>query len=109
MFEDANGRASVQKIMCSRVYHINVVLRLRTNALGRAKRSFHKEKAMQLQRARVIMNQNGIQRLEAANEAVTLHATLLRDSRLHMHMAPPHLAMPSILGRKSTNDQQQQA
>ena len=41
----------VQKIVCARVYHINVVLRIRTSLQDAAKDQAYKEKSLQIQRS----------------------------------------------------------
>ena len=40
----------VQKIQCARVYHINVVLRIRTSVQDTCKDKAYKEKSLQIQR-----------------------------------------------------------
>ena len=40
----------VQKIQCARVYHINVVLRIRTSVQDTNKDKAYKEKSLQIQR-----------------------------------------------------------
>ncbi len=40
----------VQKIQCARVYHINVVLRIRTSVQDTRKDKAYKEKSLQIQR-----------------------------------------------------------
>ncbi|KAK9837379.1 hypothetical protein WJX84_001409, partial [Apatococcus fuscideae] len=52
-----------EKIKCARVYHINLVLRVRTRLAGG-----HDDRSMQIHRARIIMDKNGIKRLEAADQ-----------------------------------------
>ena len=42
----------VQKIQCARVYHINVVLRIRTSVQDTRKDKAYKEKSLQIQRYR---------------------------------------------------------
>ncbi len=41
----------VQKIQCARVYHINVVLRIRTSVQDTRKDKAYKEKSLQIQRS----------------------------------------------------------
>lgn len=41
----------VQKIQCARVYHINVVLRIRTSLQDTRKDQAYKEKSLQIQRS----------------------------------------------------------
>lgn len=41
----------VRKIVCSRVYHINVVLRIRTSVQDTGKDQAYKEKSLQIQRS----------------------------------------------------------
>lgn len=41
----------VRKIVCARVYHINVVLRIRTSVQDTGKDQAYKEKSLQIQRS----------------------------------------------------------
>lgn len=45
-----DGSMQVQKILCARVYHINVVLRIRTSVQDTRKDKAYKEKSLQIQR-----------------------------------------------------------
>ncbi|KAA6417643.1 MAG: hypothetical protein FRX49_12435 [Trebouxia sp. A1-2] len=93
---DPRGRKYAQQVQCARVYHINVVLRIRTSTQDRVRDRPYKEKSMQIQRARVIMDQDGIKRLEATDDSVHLKS----DRRaLHRLSTPEWLAdvhMPSM-------------
>ena len=46
-----DGSLQVQKVQCARVYHINVVLRIRTSLQDTRKDKAYKEKSMQIQRS----------------------------------------------------------
>ena len=46
-----DGSMQVQKIQCARVYHINVVLRIRTSLQDTRKDQAYKEKSLQIQRS----------------------------------------------------------
>lgn len=93
---DPRGRKYAQQVQCARVYHINVVLRIRTSTQDRVSDRAYREKSMQIQRARVIMDQDGIKRLEATDDSVHLKS----DRRaLHRLSTPEWLAdvhMPSM-------------
>lgn len=45
-----DGSMQVQKIQCARVYHINVVLRIRTSVQDTRKDKAYTEKSLQIQR-----------------------------------------------------------
>ena len=47
---DEDGSMQVQKIQCARVYHVNVVLRIRTSVQDTRKDKAYKEKSLQIQR-----------------------------------------------------------
>lgn len=47
---DPRGRKYAQQVQCARVYHINVVLRIRTSTQDRVRDRPYKEKSMQIQR-----------------------------------------------------------
>lgn len=46
-----DGSMQVQKVQCGRVYHINVVLRIRTSLQDTRKDQAYKEKSLQIQRS----------------------------------------------------------
>lgn len=45
-----DGSVQVQKVQCARVYHINVVLRIRTSVQDVRKDKSYREKSLQIQR-----------------------------------------------------------
>ncbi|KAL0051470.1 hypothetical protein WJX82_008099 [Trebouxia sp. C0006] len=97
-----DGSMQVQKIQCARVYHINVVLRIRTSVQDTRKDKAYKEKSLQIQRARIIMDQSGIKRLEATDDSVHLSADRHAVSpgpvwRPDVHMSAMHLPIMSML------------
>lgn len=47
---DPRGRKYAQQVQCARVYHINVVLRIRTSTQDRVSDRAYREKSMQIQR-----------------------------------------------------------
>ena len=47
---DGRGRKYVDQVQCARVYHINVVLRIRTSTQDSVRGKDYKEKSMQIQR-----------------------------------------------------------
>ncbi|DBA99968.1 TPA: hypothetical protein ACH3X1_013841 [Trebouxia sp. C0004] len=97
-----DGSMQVQKIQCARVYHINVVLRIRTSVQDTRKDKAYKEKSLQIQRARIVMDQSGIKRLEATDDSVHLSADRHAVSpgtvwRPDVHMSAMHLPKMSVL------------
>lgn len=46
----ADGSVQVQKVQCARVYHINIVLRIRTSLQDVRKDKAYREKSLQIQR-----------------------------------------------------------
>ena len=60
-----NGCSEVEKVKCARVYHLNLVLRVKTRDLpddGQDIRDTNK--VMHMERARLVVNRKGILRLE---------------------------------------------
>ena len=47
---DSDGSMHVQKVQCARVYHINIVLRIRTSVQDVRKDKSYREKSLQIQR-----------------------------------------------------------
>ena len=47
---DSEGRKYAEQVQCARVYHINVVLRIRTSTQGKVSNKAYKEQSMQIQR-----------------------------------------------------------
>ena len=45
-----DGSLQVQKVQCARVYHINIVLRIRTSLQDVHKDKAYREKSLQIQR-----------------------------------------------------------
>ena len=51
-----SGRKYAEQVQCARVYHINVVLRIRTSTQDRVSDRAYKEKSMQIQRYAAVMS-----------------------------------------------------
>ena len=47
---DARGYKHAEQVQCARVYHINIVLRIRTSTQNKVSNRPYKEKSMQIQR-----------------------------------------------------------
>ncbi|KAK9863198.1 hypothetical protein WJX84_002124 [Apatococcus fuscideae] len=89
----AASGSHAEKIRCARVYHINLVLRVRTRIAD-----VQDDRSMQIHRARIIMDKNGIKRLEAADQQ--LHYQGRRQS---VHVPLPTLpAMPAFVRMTSS-------
>ena len=61
--------AQVKKVKCARVYHLNLVLRVKTRSLpddGQDVRDTNK--VMHMERARLVVNRQGIVRLQPLGE-----------------------------------------
>ena len=55
----------VEKVKCSRVYHLNLVLKLKSRNLPDSQQDARDaNKTMQIERVRLVVNQTGILRLE---------------------------------------------
>ena len=50
MSTDFRGRKYAEQVQCARVYHINVVLRIRTSTQDKVRNRAYREKSMQIQR-----------------------------------------------------------
>lgn len=50
MCTDAGGHKYVDQVQCARVYHINVVLRIRTSTQDSIRGTDYKEQSLQIQR-----------------------------------------------------------
>ena len=60
------SKSGVKKIKCARVYHLNLVLRVKTRGLpDRNQDARNTNKVMHMERARLVVNQQGIQRLQS--------------------------------------------
>ncbi|CAL8462889.1 g2423 [Coccomyxa elongata] len=62
---DSTGALGVNEVQTARVYHVNSVLELRTQGPN-------PEKAMQLEKMRIVMDRSGIKRLEACEDNALL-------------------------------------
>lgn len=84
----ADGSVSVCSVPCARVYHINIVLRVRAQSMVSATATgLGGQKLMQMQKVRVIMNRDGVCRLEPAGSILlakptkkSIKTTLSRNS-----------------------------
>lgn len=50
MSTDFRGHKYAEQVQCARVYHINVVLRIRTSTQDKVSNRAYREKSMQIQR-----------------------------------------------------------
>ena len=48
---DSKGHKYAEQVQCARVYHINVVLRIRTSTQDKVRNKDYREKSMQIQRS----------------------------------------------------------
>ena len=91
--------ARVKQVKCARVYHLNLVLRVKTRNLPDAEQDVRDtNKVMHMERARLVVNQQGILRLQSLGEltSVFLHQAwvdsimqtgpILRGARLPYHL-----------------------
>ncbi|BDA48116.1 hypothetical protein COCOBI_11-3740 [Coccomyxa sp. Obi] len=65
LFRDSSRALGVNEVQTARVYHVNSVLELRTQGPN-------PEKAMQLEKMRIVMDRSGIKRLEACENNALL-------------------------------------
>lgn len=60
-----DGLPRVKKIHCARVYHFNMILRIKTRNLPESQQDVRDtSKVMHMERARLVVNQQGILRLQ---------------------------------------------
>lgn len=71
---DPCGVCRAQKVKCARVYHLNLVLRVRATQLAACSDDGEASKLMRLEKARLVVNKKGILRLEPLGEPSELRA-----------------------------------
>lgn len=65
--------ARVKQVKCARVYHLNLVLRVKTRNLPDAEQDVRDtNKVMHMERARLVVNQQGILRLQSLGELTSV-------------------------------------
>ena len=75
------GQMAAQKVKCARVYHFNVVLKIKTRNLpGSDEDVRDTSKVMHMEKARLVVNKLGILRLQSLGDTLTgisqLHSKL---------------------------------
>jgi len=74
---EAGGCPRVEKARCARVYHLNLVVRLKARRLPEASQEARDASmSMQMERARLVINQQGIVRLEQLGRVYPLPYSL---------------------------------
>jgi hypothetical protein len=64
MRQGPDGNFTVDKLSCARVYHVNLVVRIKQHPSSRGSGAVEAETSMQLDRTRLVLDQGGLLRLE---------------------------------------------